>query len=101
MMVFYYSFPSPESSQASVIPIIVVYLSVQPFFIILLCRFLYRTCCKPKTKLVHNHNTSDDTLSKATPHLSENEEEPLNDTSQTKNVSIPSTELDPKQSIEV
>jgi hypothetical protein len=99
MMVFYYSFPSPESSQASVIPIIVVYLSIQPLLLILICRFIYRRCCKPKNKLVRN--ISVDTLSKTTRHLSEIEEEPLNDTSQTKNVSIPLTIIDPKQPIEV
>ncbi len=92
-MIFYYSFPSPENSQASVIPIIVAYLSIQPLLIILFGQLIYRKCCKTKEKT--DHSVSADTLSKTTRQLSEIEQqEPLNETSQTGNISIPMTTLD-------
>lgn len=86
MMVFYYSFPSPENSQACVIPIIVAYLSIQPLFIILFYQFIRQKCFKSKKKPVRN--ISIDTLSKTTRQLSEAEEEPKNEKAQTKKISI-------------
>ena len=73
-MVLLYSFPEPENTQASVIPLIVAYLSAQPFHLILLGRFIYRKCQKPEKPVRY---VSDDTLSKTTRRLSEEESEIL------------------------
>ena len=43
-MVLLYSFPAPENSQATVIPLIVAYLCTQPFYAILLIRWIRRRC---------------------------------------------------------
>lgn len=60
-MVLLYSFPAPENSQASVIPLIVAYLSTQPFYVILLCRWIRRQCCPvpaEKTKEIDRQTSS-------------------------------------------
>ena len=71
MMVLLYSLPSPTNSQSTVIPIIVAYLSPQPFYFILLYQLIRRKCC-PSEKESH-HRISIDTLSKTTHQLSESE----------------------------
>ena len=71
-MVLLYSFPAPENSQATVIPLIVAYLSAQPFYLILLYRILRGKFCKPKKV---ESDKSLDKLSKA----SEPEEQPLDE----------------------
>lgn len=76
LMVFYYTFPSPEKSQASTIPITVVYLSVQPLLIILFYRIIRKKCCHKK-KQKSSHHKSLDTLSKTTRNVSEPEEESI------------------------
>lgn len=99
-MVLLYSFPSPESSQATVIPLIVAHLTPQPFYIILIYRLIRGKCCKPKKKPI-NRKISVDTLSKTTRQLSEVEEveEPPpspspEDIPQTRKISIPISALD-------
>ena len=97
-MVLLYSFPPPQSSQAAVIPLIVAYLTLQPFYIILIYRLIREKCCKPKKKPI-NHTVSVDTLSKTTRQLSEVEEveEPPStpgDISQARKTSLPISALD-------
>lgn len=48
-MVLLYSFPAPENSQATVIPLIVAYLSTQPFYVVLLIRSIRRRFCPSST----------------------------------------------------
>lgn len=71
MMVLLYSLPSPTNTQSTVIPIIVAYLSPQPFYLILLYQLIRRKCCA--SKKVIDHRVSIDTLSKTTHQLSESE----------------------------
>jgi hypothetical protein len=85
-MVLLYSFPAPENSQAGVIPLIVAYLSTQPFNIILVYRLIRQHCCKPEKRARH---VSIDTLSKTTRQLSEEETEPSDNISQTRKISVP------------
>jgi hypothetical protein len=75
-MVLLYSFPAPENSQASVIPLLVAYLSTQPFNVILIYRLIHKRCFKAK-KLPPR--ISLDTLSKTTFRLSEFEDQPLDE----------------------
>ncbi|CAF1122313.1 unnamed protein product [Adineta ricciae] len=84
-MVLLYSFPAPENTQASVIPLIVAYLSAQPFYLILLGRFIYRKCQKPENPVRY---VSDDTLSKTTRRLSEEGSEILDTSSPKRKPSI-------------
>ena len=73
-MVLLYSFPAPQNSQASVIPLIVAYLSTQPFYLILLYRLIRRKCGKSKPS---EDPTSTVTLEKTSEQLSKPEEQPL------------------------
>jgi hypothetical protein len=85
-MVLLYSFPAPESAQASVVPLIVAYLTTQPFHIVLIYRLIRNKCFKPKKKPIRQ--ISVDTLSKTTRQLSEvEEEEPIEVIPQTRKIS--------------
>jgi hypothetical protein len=85
-MVLLYSLPEPENSQSGVIPLIVAYLSTQPFNIILVYRLIRQHCCKPEKTVV---DESVDTLSKKSRELTEEETEPLDTIPQTRKFSIP------------
>jgi len=82
-MILLYSLPEPENIQSGVIPLIVAFLSTQPFNLILIYRLIRQHCCKP---VIHE---SVATLSKTTHQLSEVETEPLDNISQTRKISIP------------
>ena len=71
IMVLLYSLPSPTNTQSTVIPIIVAYLSPQPFYFILLYQLIRRKCCASKKEI--DQRVSVDTLSKTTHQLSESE----------------------------
>jgi hypothetical protein len=85
-MVLLYSLPEPENSQSGVIPLIVAYLSTQPFNIILVYRLIRRHCCKPEKPVL---DETVDTLSKKNGQLSEEETEPLDTVPQTRKISVP------------
>ncbi len=70
-MVLLYSLPAPTSSQSTVVPIIVAYLSPLPFYFILIYQLIRQKCCKTKKELIRR--ISIDTLSKTTHQLSEAE----------------------------
>jgi hypothetical protein len=67
-MVLLYSLPAPENSQACVMPLIVAYLCTQPFYLILIYRFIRRKFSKSEKPVRH---VSVDTLSKTTRQLTE------------------------------
>ena len=91
-MVLLYSFPAPENSQATVIPLLVAYLSQQPFYVILLYRLIRKRCSKPK-KLAPRKSI--DTLSKTTNRPSESEDQPLDEKpAEPRKVSMPLTLAD-------
>jgi len=77
VMVLFYSLPSPENSQTTVIPIIVAFLSPLPFYLILFYQLLQGKLCRVKKKLPPR--ISIDTLSKTTRQLSEFESEVAHD----------------------
>jgi superfamily I DNA and RNA helicase len=99
-MVLLYAFPAPENTQSNVIPLIVAYLSVQPFYVVVIYQLICRKCSKKKEPV---HRVSIDTLSKTTYRISEAEGEPLDDISQTRKVSLPaevlglSTDVEPRE----
>jgi hypothetical protein len=91
-MILLYSLPTPTNSQATIIPIIVAYLSPQPFYFILIYQLIRRKCCpKKKTSL---RRISIDTLSKTTRELSDPEVEPIGEIPSTKQLSLPLSALD-------
>ncbi|CAF1017600.1 unnamed protein product [Rotaria sordida] len=78
-MVLLYSFPAPENSQASVIPLVIAYLSPQPFYILLIVRFIRKKCIKKNKKTTavlkaEVDNMSDDIQSKTIHQLIESNE---------------------------
>jgi hypothetical protein len=75
-MVLLYSLPAPENTQAVVIPLVVAYLSIQPFHVILLYRFVRRHCCETQQSI---EQPSIDAPSKVTHHMSEYEGQSLNE----------------------
>ncbi|CAF3651637.1 unnamed protein product [Adineta steineri] len=68
-MILLYSLPAPDNSQATVMPLVVAYLSLQPLYILLIYQTIRRKCCKSEKSV--------DTLSKTTPELSEVKSEVL------------------------
>ncbi len=85
MLILLNSFPAPQNTQATVIPLIVAYLSPQPFYIILIYQFIRRKWFKKKPPIRH---ISVDTLSKTTRQQSEPEVEPINDPTQIRKSSV-------------
>ncbi|CAF0882813.1 unnamed protein product [Adineta steineri] len=77
-MILLYSLPAPDNSQATVMPLVVAYLSNQPLYILLIYQIIRRKCCKSEKSV--------DTLSKTTPELSEVKSEVLDN-----EISIPLT----------
>ncbi|CAF3679138.1 unnamed protein product [Rotaria sp. Silwood1] len=53
-LVLLYSLPEPENHQSTVIAMIVSYISSQPFYIILLIRFIRKKCFKKKEVQIKN-----------------------------------------------
>jgi sodium/bile acid cotransporter 3/5 len=92
IMILIYSLPPPTNSQATIIPIIVAYLSPQPFYLILIYQLIRQKCCPKKKQSVRR--ISIDTISKTTFRLSEPELEPIIEISPTKKPSLPLSALD-------
>ncbi len=87
-MVLLYSFPAPQNTQATVVPLIVAYLTAQPFYIVLLCRVIRRKCFNKKTI---EEKISADKSSETTRHSSDSEE-----VDKTTKVPLSSTSIDTK-----
>ena len=69
-MVLLYSLPEPENNQATVIAMIISYLSSQPFYAVLLFNFIRNKCCKKK--LNESQTDKQDDSEKQNPDFSEN-----------------------------
>ncbi len=91
-MILLYSLPSPINSQATIIPLIVAYLSPLPFCFILIYQLIRGKCCPKKKQSIRR--TSIDTLSKTTRQASEAELESMNELPSTKKSPLPLDGLD-------
>ena len=67
-MVLLYSFPEPENYQSTVIVMIILYVSSQPFYAILLIGLFRKKCCKREIVEIKKTLEGDANLSE---HLTE------------------------------